>query len=456
MTLKQSGLGSPHLIVVAYALAPGPGGPEARVNLELMRALARHWDGTVGVISGGREPTLADGEPLSHLPGWSTHTLPTLDEKRYPTALSRFLKRAARASRTGSIPAKVVNRLAFVISGQAARMLSWDLAAASALDRETVAHPDAVVWSRALPWASIQTALRLRERRPFHWILNINDPMPPGLWHDLMPVSRRHDRSIRHGFRRALALTDAVTFPCAQLRQLELDAFPEMEHFPTPILPHVIPRSKRQGTGNQGATGDMLRIGYAGNLRRNRQRPEFQAGLERIRETSPRLLDDIEIRFFLPRTDARIEQYISDLPVRTAMEIGPSFDLSNEDVVLELSSESDRPLLLTKIVHYLATERPIWALTEEGGTSWTILERMPGGYPARLGDAREVETSLRRIHRDWKSGALDEYRPPRDLVARFSSRRHVRDLQSLLAAVTRHPPGESRQLTLSPPIEDWP
>jgi len=48
------------LIVVAHALAPGPGEPESQVNLELVRALVTGWLDGVTVISGGEPPALRE------------------------------------------------------------------------------------------------------------------------------------------------------------------------------------------------------------------------------------------------------------------------------------------------------------------------------------------------------------------------------------------------------------
>src|SRR2546427_701493 len=64
-----------HLIIVAYAVAPGPGGAEGIVNTRLLRALAEHWPFGVSVITAGGIPRLEDGTSLSDLPHWNFHTL---------------------------------------------------------------------------------------------------------------------------------------------------------------------------------------------------------------------------------------------------------------------------------------------------------------------------------------------------------------------------------------------
>ena len=452
---------SPHLIIVAHALAPGPGGPEAHVNSELLRALSRHWDGTVAVISGGDEPTLEDGQPVSQLEGWSTYSLPTFNTKRYPTALSRFLKRAAVASRAGSIPGKVVNRLAFLASGQGAKMLSWDLATNYVLTHEIAGHPGSFVWSRALPWASIQAPLRVRRKQPFYWILNLNDPFPPGLWSGLMHVSPRAESAIRRKFTEVLEKADALTFPCARLADMELRSFSKMREVPTPIFPHICPLLEALPNGRQTRADRTLRIAFAGNLRRNRRSEGLTRALEQLSRSEPALLSDLHLHFHLSRIDSQIRTYVEDLPVNASLTVG-DFDssligkLQGEDVLLNLEASVDEPLLLTKLVNYLAVERTIWAIAAPGGTTWGVLENHDCHFRSPINDVEAIAQTLRSIHKKWSVGALEQFQQPTELRVRFSGETQIRDLRTLTTYLEEAPPGTRERSVSRPKFPDWP
>ncbi|MES1242691.1 MAG: hypothetical protein ABUT39_13835, partial [Acidobacteriota bacterium] len=221
----------PRLVVVAYAVAPGPGGPESHVNLELLRALADHWPGGVTVISGGAPPVLRDGTPLSSLPGWRIHAL-----GESGTRLGAF---AVRSLRRGNLAARAVEKAIHLRTGQGIKMASWQSAASRVLDRELDLDPDAVVWSRSLPFASIAAVAAVdavRRRRRFRWIANVNDPMPASVWPGLYASDPVTDRRTRERFEAALPRIDALTFPSAALRDLEAAAIPGLARIPSEIL----------------------------------------------------------------------------------------------------------------------------------------------------------------------------------------------------------------------------
>ncbi|HEX5719776.1 MAG TPA: hypothetical protein VF179_26715, partial [Thermoanaerobaculia bacterium] len=222
----------PRLIVVAYAVAPGPGGPESQVNLELLRALAAHWPSGVTVISGGDKPA------MSIPSGWRVHAL----GEHGPSALAGA---AVRGLRRGALPVRAVEKLVHLRTGQGIKMLAWQHAASKVLELELDRDPDAIVWSRALPFASIGAVAAVR--RPFRWIVNVNDPMPADVWPGLYAFDPCANRRTRERFAAVIPRIGALTFPSARLRDLELKAFPELARVPSEVLPHIAPEAKSGG-----------------------------------------------------------------------------------------------------------------------------------------------------------------------------------------------------------------
>lgn len=419
------------LIVVAHALAPGPGGPESQVNLELVRALAAHWPEGVTVISGGEPPALRDGAPLSALPGWRVHALGESGGSRLAGAAVRSLRRGG----PGALPARAAERLVHRRTGQGIKMASWQRAASRIVERELDREPGAVVWSRALPFASVGAVDGVRRRRPFRWIVNVNDPMPASVWPGLYAVDPHADRRVRERLAAAIPRIDALTFPSAALRDLEVAAFPELAGVPSEVLPHIA-----IGAAAPVRRPDRLRIAFAGTLRKDRARPELAAALGLLRERAPEVCDGLELSFHLARPTPFAESYIASLPVASRIVLEEGEDalarsLAEADVLLDLECEADRPLLLTKVAQYLAAGRPVWALCAPGGTTWGLV-REGWGYATALGDPQTVaETAageLLRIHADWSRDGLSEREPPPALRDRVSPRRQVADLLRLL------------------------
>jgi hypothetical protein len=147
----------------------------------------------------------------------------------------------------------------------------------------------------------------------------------------------------------------------------------------------------------------------------------------------------LELTFHLARPTPFAESYVGSLPAAAEIVLGEGEDdlaraLAEADVLLDLECEADRPLLLTKVVQYLAAGRPVWALCAPGGTTWGLV-REGWGYATALGDPATADIAagdLLRIHADWSRGALSEREPPPDLRDRVSPSRQVADLMRLL------------------------
>jgi hypothetical protein len=443
----------PRLIVVAYAVAPGPGGPESHVNARLLQALGG-WPGGVSVITAASGPALADGLGLHDRSDWSLWGLGARGEFGATSGLVRCA--ASWYSDNGAnrqaawLAGKVANRLAYWATGSGVRVGAWRQAARAALRRELERYPGAIVYSRALPFASLEVVAAVRRSRPFRWIANLNDPLPPGVWPGLYHSTSWTNRRMHRAFTTMVGQIDAFTFPCEQLRALETRAYPAIQRVPSIILPHVtrVVRDRAPAVDPAGpAAGRKLRIAFAGTMRATRVRPELAEALSEFVSGSPDLARHIVLAFHLARPNDRAVKYLENLPVATDVRIGESEEaveqaLQDADVLLDIESEADRPLLLTKLVNSLGFDRPVWAICAPGGTTWNLLQRGDGGYLSRLGDARAIISTLSEIGVDWSRGRLSRRRPPSALVDRFSGARQRVDLMRLcrrIVQLPRHP-----------------
>jgi len=448
--MSADGTPLPRLIVVAHAVAPGPGGAEAEVNAVLLRALADHWPAGVTLISGGDVPLDAAGRPLSR-PGWRIHPLGPCGERSGDRAAALAAWAWQRLGRrgAGALVARALNRLSHAVTGQGIKLASWQRAATRCLARELARDPRAVVWSRALPRPSIGAVLALRRRRPFHWLINLNDPMPPRLWpgqYVLPPWSERRMDAVLH---RSWRLVDAVSFPSSALRRLEVEAYPALAATPTWIQPHVaVPAA-----AGEAAPADprRLTLAFAGLLRGDRRRPELAAALERWRRQAPQEAADLRLDFLLVAAGVGARAYVAGLPATATVEAG-GFErdvrprLAAADALLDLESEVDAPLLLTKVTSYLGQGKPIFALCARGGTTWRLVRRAGCGWTAPLGEPQAVLDALRRMMMEWRRGELAARRPPAALIDDFGPRRQVERLARVVRHVCAAPPGRRRPL----------
>gem|GEM_PF-5195254 len=444
----------PHLIVVAYALAPGPGGPEAEVNATLVRALAAHWPAGVSAISGGRRAdTELAGCTLHALGSEGAHALPAprfsrlaamLARHRHPDGRRRFLARA-------------FEHAVWRTTGWGLKLNAWQRAASAQLERTLDRHRDACVWSRALPFASIAAVARVRRKRRFRWLVNLNDPLPADLWPGLYASHPATDRRTRTRFSQALEKIDGLSFPCRALRDLECRGFARIETLPSALLPHIArPIRPVAPAGTR-----RLRIAFAGALHKTRISDAFACAVRRWCQAHPNAARDLELGFALAVTNVHTEAFLAALPAGITRSLGPSGpaldrELASADVLLDLKAEADAPLLNSKTTAYLGHGKPIWVVGPRQGTVSSVLGRHGCGWQSARDDADAIEAALTQIHRAWRACRLHRHRPSSELLARFSAERQVEDLARLVRAVAIPGTRRGQRATGALLGADWP
>jgi hypothetical protein len=425
---------------MAYAVAPGPGGAEAEVNSSLLLALADYWPAPVVAICGAH-PSAIRASALGRAANLTVHALGECGEHAAsPTTASRVaswcLAGLRRDPSTPLVP-RLVNGLTFRLSGQGVKG-AWTAAAARTLDRVLRQHPDAVVYSRALPLASIEAAAPLQQRRGFPWIVNINDPMPVRLWPGQYAVDARADRRTDDTLRHVLPQVAAFTFPSSGLQQIEQEAYPGMARVPCAVLPHVAPPVATEDAAVASAPDSPLRIVFLGTLRANRLDPAFVEGIRRWLDAS----NDrrVHLSFLIPTAGPHVRRMQDLLGQAADVRVGePETRIADAardaDVLLDLESAIDAPLLIAKLARYAASHRPIWAVCDPRSTTWELVARLHGGYLTPLGDAPAVAATLASIHHDWQSGLLARRAVNSTLPDHFAGSRIVPALAELCATV---------------------
>jgi hypothetical protein len=433
----------PPLILVAYAVDPGPGGAEAEVNARFVRALSEAWAAPVTLITASAAMPTEDGRPLRLPAAWRVHALGECGEigpaARVFNHVAAWSVARLRTGGAESVPARLINRGTLLATGEGIKR-AWQLTASRVVRQELDAYPDAVVYSRALPFSSIQAVATVRHTRKFPWIVNINDPIPPGLWPGLYTTSARADRRIHIALSRVLPMISAFTFPASRLRDLEYERYPEMGRVPHVVLPHVAPRPAGLPRAAAASPSDgAVTVAFLGVLRANRVRQEFFDGLRLFAAADQQAARSTRVTFLVPERSGRLTQALEGLASMVDVIVTRDVEAfvhagESADVLLDLESEPDSPLLLTKVARAVGRDKPLWAVCERGGTTWGLMHDHHSGYVTPLHDASAVCGTLRQIHADWKAGRLGDRRPHATLTDYFSGARIVSALAELCAA----------------------
>ncbi len=431
---RRRGLTGAHAprLIVAYALAPGPGGAEALVNAGLVDALAaaREEIAVVAAPPAGAAPHARDtSDRVLRVAAASTPL-------RALGLLTGWLDRPRRDPRGAA--ARVVDHGRSVVHLAPLRTMAWADAAAREIDalRARAAWDRAVVWARATPPESFEAAIRAHRRHPFPLVANYNDPMPPDRGDARLPfgstdraldhLQRRQNRYLaRHG--------DAWTFPSAPLRDLMIERA-ALDRHRCFVIPHLVPA---RPAPPRSEPAEPPRLLYAGTL----YRWVFEGPLAQVLRTwsgSGRLRLVVAAARADERDVRALRALVPGVEVHRDLDPG-QLDALVDGVDAVLVVDNRPPLLPTKVVDGVCRLRPLVAVAVPGSTTTEVI-RDAGGITADRGDGESIEAALRAL------GALladpvataTRRRHQERAAERFSPARVLADVDLVLDFAARH------------------
>ena len=433
----MTGAHGPRLIV-AYALAPGPGGAEALVNAGLVDALTAAREEiavvaappTANVSPIGAVPRTADAcDPVHRVAAAST-------PRRALGLLTGWLDRPRHDPRGAA--ARLIDHGRSVVHLAPLRTVAWSDAAAREIDalRARAAWDGAVVWARATPPESFEATIRAHRRHPFPLVANYNDPMPPDRGDARLPfgsTDRALDRLQRRQNRYLARLGDAWTFPSAALRDLMIERA-ALDRHRCFVIPHLVPA--RPATPRP-VPGDPPRLLYAGTL----YRWVFEGPLAQVLQEwsdAGRLRLVVAAAHADERDLRALRALVSGVEVHRDLDPG-ELDALVDEVDAVLVVDNRPPLLPTKVVDGVCRLRPLVAVAVPGSTTTEVI-RHAGGFTADRGDGESIEAALRALDALLADPvATAERRRLQGLAAeRFSPARVLADVDLVLDFAARH------------------
>lgn len=423
-------LNTSKLIVIAYA-ANSSQGPEGFVNTSFLKALYAHWVGEVSVITAGK----IDFLDFQNKSKWKIYSIfPEQFSDSQCSAIDRIFQWAIQSMHQNSkdiIFAKIFNRIIYYFTGYGAKLTYWRLRCERQLKKELENHSgNVIVHCRILPFIGLMSAKKAKRKFRFIWSVNINDPIPSDIWRGVHRESKFTNDKIRSFFRKQANQIDLFTFPSANLRDIEYKSFLNIKKIPHIIIPHTLPGSVERKL-KKSIKNKKLEIAFSGSLRKNRMRDEFKNALLSIQNQDPSILDSIKIKFYFNLSyEKLIKDYLSSLPVENEVislgrESNKFEDIAQSDVLLNLESEQDGPLLLTKVVNYISLRKPIWAICAQNGTTWSLLSKYNCGYLAACDNELSIVKSVYKISNDWKKDKLSQRASSEVLVNYFSAEKCI-------------------------------
>ncbi len=359
------------LIIISYALKPGPGGAEAYVNKHFFLALYRQKKSQVFVIHGAA----SNARWMEELSGWTF--IPYHGGQAKPQ--NRNLK------------FKIRNKFSFLRYGYGLKMRNFELEARKILKGLLKQTEKPIVYSRVLPFQSLSAVGNLKTKFDFTWLANINDPFPPDIWQATYTYKQKSVDKWKRRVDKYLSQLDAVTYPSEGIERIEEGAWPVLKTKPKELLPHITVYDDTQTRSNS------LRIVYVGSLPKRNQHQKFIEALKEWHHSNKQA--SLEFHFYLPEEDRGSREYISQIPFSAHFHIAETEDQMKEafrqaDAFLFLGFDGDQPLLYTKLPSYVNSNKPIIGFAARNGITFQLLKGEKASLLVDLEDVGGFKAAL--------------------------------------------------------------
>jgi len=291
-----------------------------------------------------------------------------------------------------------------------------------------------LLYSRALPASALYAACVAAETSELPWVSHLNEPWPAFLYPE--PYRSRYrsrrrarldDRWKRRMLSRALACAVENTTLAAHLARHD-QGYASARFL---IVPNVILKRDIEGRGSRETSAERpwLQLIHAGILDVARDPVPFLTALYRVARD-----EDLPIRvLFVGHSSERLPRLVEEMGLADRVTCASHVShpeataaVRASDVALVIEADMDTGVFVPgKFIDYVASGRPILALTPRGGAIEGLLSK-GGGIPVPPSDAEAIAAALRRLHGLWRSDRLEEL-SSRPLVAEFDAERVAGD-----------------------------
>lgn len=290
-------------------------------------------------------------------------------------------------------------------------------------------RPD-LVYSTAPCWSAQLIGLALSRLLRARWVADFRDPWARAPWRDDQPALIK--ASWHRCERRVVRQADAIVFNTRRAR----DEFAGFYGAALRSKFHLVPNGCDIGDFDGPAPGaeDAFVLLHAGSLYGARSPVALLQAIRAACDRGAIAPDRFRLRLLGTSADATLRATISALGLEDVVQVRPR--VSRRESIREIRAASALLLLQqghafsvpAKTYEYLASGRPILAVTGEGETARVIADSGTG-VVVETGDAEALEQGLLRVMAMARAGVA----PP--APASYDGAERARELAALLASV---------------------
>lgn len=275
--------------------------------------------------------------------------------------------------------------------------------------------PD-VIYSRSAPFSAAMLARRLKSITGRPWLMHLSDPWSGSPYRQF---SERRTNADRAQEARCFADADMITLTTQgqanhyRARYLERDGAIDVTPNMMPLAAKPVPVTRQPG---------KLRLVYTGAIYGDRDPGTLLAAMRYLHDKAPEVTDGIRVDFYgnmstvMAKRIGQTPGCFVHGPVSYAF---ASKLMAEADVLLSVEPDGDNPLLLhfllSKIVDYLASGKPILAITLPGSETDRLC-RAGYGWSIAPGDTAAMAAKLSELVAARRAGeVLGQAEDPRTL-----------------------------------------
>lgn len=306
----------------------------------------------------------------------------------------------------------------------------WARAARSVVQHAIGTHRPSIIYSTSGPYSAHLLGLWTKRTFDLPWVADFRDPWSKNRLIRYPPGYRALNRRMEYRVLQAADHIVTVSEPIAQdLVCLKKGASAPISVIPNGYDPDDVSPLPQTETSKFTLT-------YTGKFTRLRQPDRLVAAVVSLVDAGQIPVDKIELLF----AGSNLDAFIPDSPPFIKLgyiphnELGELWRRSTMLLLVQDPSPENRGAYSAKLFEYLATNRPVFAVTSPSSVSADLIRDVKAGVVVSH-DVSEIKTVLLECYHSWDNGMLN-HSPNWEVIHRFSrpelSRRLVEIFQQLV------------------------
>lgn len=256
--------------------------------------------------------------------------------------------------------------------------------------------PDVLV-TFAQPFTTHIVGSELKRKLGLPWLAHFSDPWVDNPFSPFDAKAKEQNLALE---RSVAENADILVFTSWETVNLFYKKYPAELKKKARVLPHCYTASQHKANGLERP--GPITVRYLGNFYGDRSPRPLVAGLHRLYENDPTMLENARFELIGSGSGIEVDSMLGSLPngllsVRPSVEYSESLDLmASADALLIIDAPAETSVFLpSKLIDYIGAAKPIFGITPNGTAADLIVEL--GGLVADPAQPNAVAAGLRQL-----------------------------------------------------------